>query len=37
MLQLTLVGEGWPLRKLPRLVGGIAALVVAWAVAIVVY
>lgn len=37
VLQLTLVWEGWPLRKLPRLTGGIAALVVAWGAAIVLY
>jgi hypothetical protein len=36
MLQLTLVGEGWPLRRLPRLTAGVAALVVAWTVALVV-
>jgi hypothetical protein len=37
MLQLTLVGEGWPLRRLPRLAGGLVALAIAWAVAVVVY
>jgi hypothetical protein len=37
LLQLTLVGEGWPLRGLPRIPGGFAALAVAWAVALVVY
>ncbi|HEY2303941.1 MAG TPA: hypothetical protein VGH66_18720, partial [Acidimicrobiales bacterium] len=30
MLQLTLVGEGWPLRRLPRLAAGWVALGVAW-------
>ena len=34
MLQLTLVGEGWPLRRLPRLPAGLAALAVSWAVAL---
>ncbi len=37
MLQLTLVGEGWPLRRLPRLAGGLMALLIAWAVALVLY
>jgi hypothetical protein len=37
MLQLTLVCEGWPLRRLGRFAGGIAALVASWAVAIVLY
>jgi hypothetical protein len=37
MLELTLVGEGWPLRALPRLSGGLLALAAAWAVALVVY
>jgi len=37
MLQLTLVGEGWPLRDLPRLPAGVVALVTAWTVAIGVY
>jgi hypothetical protein len=37
MLQLTLVGEGWPLRRLPRLPAGLAALVISWAVALVAY
>lgn len=37
MLQLTLVCEGWPLRRLPRFVAGVAALAVAWLVAFAVY
>jgi hypothetical protein len=37
MLQLTLVGEGWPLRRLPRLPAGLLAVAVSWAVALVVY
>jgi hypothetical protein len=37
MLELTLVGEGWPLRALPRLPAGLLALAAAWAVALVVY
>jgi hypothetical protein len=36
MLQLTLVGEGWPLRRLPRLPAGLAAVAVSWAVALAV-
>jgi hypothetical protein len=30
MLQITLVGEGWPLRRLPVLAGGLAALAASW-------
>jgi hypothetical protein len=37
MLQLTLVCEGWPLRRLPRFAAGVAALVVSWAVALALY
>ena len=37
MLQLTLVGEGWPLRRLPATIAGSLALVVSWAVALVLY
>jgi hypothetical protein len=37
MLELTLVGEGWPLRAVNRFAGGVAALAVAWVVAIVLY
>jgi hypothetical protein len=36
MLQLTLVGEGWPLRRARPLLGGILAVAVSWAVALVV-
>jgi hypothetical protein len=37
MLELTLVGEGWPLRRLPAIPAGLLALAVSWAVALVVY
>jgi hypothetical protein len=37
MLQLTLVWEGWPLRRLPRVAGGAAALVISWIVALILY
>jgi hypothetical protein len=37
MLQLTLVSEGWPLRRFPRVPSGVAALALAWAVALVAY
>jgi hypothetical protein len=37
MLQLTLVGEGWPLRALPQLSAGPLAVLAAWAVALVAY
>jgi hypothetical protein len=37
MLQLTLVGEGWPLRRLPAAIAGLLALVVSWAIALVLY
>jgi hypothetical protein len=36
MLQLTLVGEGWPLRGLRPLIGGFLAVAVSWAVALAV-
>lgn len=36
-LQLTTVGEGWPLRRLPPLVGGLIAVAIAWAIAILGY
>jgi hypothetical protein len=36
MLQLTLVGEGWPLRRLPRVPAGLVALALSWAVALAV-
>jgi hypothetical protein len=37
MLQLTLVCEGWPLRRLPPLPAGIVALAVSWVVALLLY
>jgi hypothetical protein len=37
MLQITLVGEGWPLRKLPGLSPGVVAVVVSWAIAVIVF
>ena len=37
MLELTLVGEGWPLRRFPRLPAGLVALALSWAVALIVY
>lgn len=37
MLQLTLVSEGWPLRRLGRIRSGVVALVVSWAVAVLAY
>jgi hypothetical protein len=37
ILQLTLVGECWPLRALNRIPSGIAALVLCWAVGYVLY
>jgi hypothetical protein len=37
MLEVTLVGEGWPLRRLPRISAGLGALAAAWAIALVVY
>jgi hypothetical protein len=37
MLELTLVGEGWPLRRLDRLAAGVVALAAAWAAGIVLY
>jgi len=37
MLQLTLVSEGWPLRHFSRLPAGVAALAVAWAIALAGY
>ncbi|GAA5014012.1 hypothetical protein [Actinopolymorpha pittospori] len=36
MLQFTLVGEGWPLRRLLRLPAGLLAVAISWAVALVV-
>ncbi|MEV6781259.1 hypothetical protein [Streptomyces sp. NPDC051098] len=37
MLMLTLVWEGWPLKRLHRLPAGIAALALSWGVALAVY
>ena len=37
MLQFTLVSEGWPLRRLPRLPAGLLAMLVAWEAALAVY
>jgi hypothetical protein len=37
MLQLTLVCEGWPLQRLGRVAGGVAALAVSWAVALAAF
>jgi uncharacterized membrane protein len=37
MLELTLVGEGWPLQRLPRRTAGLLALGISWAAAAVVY
>ena len=37
MLQITLVSEGWPLRGFGRRVGGAAAVLLAWAVAILIF
>jgi hypothetical protein len=37
MLQFTLVGEGWPLRRLPVLVAGPLALALSWVTALALY
>jgi hypothetical protein len=37
MLELTLVGEGWPLRRLRPVPGGLLAVAVSWLVAVVGY
>lgn len=37
MLQLTLVAEGWPLRRLGRIASGPSAVVTAWAIALTLY
>jgi hypothetical protein len=37
MLQLTLVGEGWPLRQLPALPAGLVALAASWLIALALY
>jgi hypothetical protein len=37
MLELTLVGEGWPLHRLARIPAGLIALAASWALAAVLY
>jgi hypothetical protein len=37
MLQLTMVSEGWPLRRLGRVRSGVAALLVSWAAGVLGY
>ena len=37
MLQLTLVNEGWPLRRLGRIASGPIAVLAAWAIALTLY
>jgi len=37
MLEVTLVGEGWPFRRLPAAVAGPIALLFSWAIALVLY
>jgi hypothetical protein len=37
MLQLTLVGEGWPLRRFRPVPGGLLCVALSWIVAVVVY
>lgn len=37
MLQITLVGEGWPLRSLRPLPAGLLAVAISWIIALVVY
>jgi hypothetical protein len=37
MLEITLVGEGWPLRRLPGLSAGVVAIMAAWIVGLIVY
>jgi hypothetical protein len=37
MLQLTLVNEGWPLRRLGRIASGPIAVVAAWAISLTLY
>lgn len=37
VLQISLVAEGWPLRRLPTIPGGLIALVVSWAFAVATY
>jgi hypothetical protein len=37
MLQITLVGEGWPLRRLPPVPAGLLAVLLSWVIALVVF
>ncbi|WP_432100793.1 hypothetical protein [Streptomyces sp. WAC 04229] len=37
MLQITLVWEGWPLKRLPRLLAGLVALTISWGIALLVH
>jgi hypothetical protein len=37
MLEVTLVSEGWPFRRVPRRAAGVAALALSWAIALLVY
>lgn len=37
MLQLTLVWEGWPLKRLPRLLAGLMALSISWGIALLAH
>jgi hypothetical protein len=37
MLQITLVGEGWPLRRLPRLPAGLLAVAASWLIALAIF
>lgn len=37
LLQITLVGEGWPLRRLPAGPAGLAVLALSWAIGLVLY
>jgi hypothetical protein len=37
MLEVTLVGEGWPLDRLDPLAGGLLSVAIAWVVAVVLY
>jgi hypothetical protein len=37
MLEVTLVSEGWPLRRIPPLPAGVVALAISWAIALVLY
>ena len=37
MLEITLVSEGWPLRRLGRFAGGVVALAAAWGIGLALY